>query len=200
MAQRETPEINAGSMADIAFLLLIFFLVTTTMNSDVGILKRLPEKITHPTTIAIHERNVLRINLNSNNEIFIEDKTVSIENTRQLIIGFIDNGAGTDKNNNPCTWCNGAKDAQLSDHPSKAIISLQSNRSTSYATYVAMQNEIVGAYNTLRGQLAQQLYGKSYTDLQNDYKKDKKNTKLHSKIKQIKEKYPQLIIEEEPLK
>lgn len=199
MAQRENPEINTGSMADIAFLLLIFFLVTTTLDTELGIVKRLPEK-THEIGIEVNEKNVLEININSTNEILIEGKhIVKIESVRQLIVDFIDNGAGTDVEGNKCSWCNGKKDIQSSDHPDKAVIKLQSNRSTSYASYITLQNEIVGAYSELRNRLSQSLYGKSFDTMLTNFKKDKNNKALQSKIKFIKAKYPQHILEEEPI-
>ncbi len=200
MAQRETPEINAGSMADIAFLLLIFFLVTTTMDTDIGIIKRLPEKNIHSPEINVHEKNVFEIHINSANELLIEgEQTVQIETIRQLIIDFIDNGAGIDVEGNECTWCNGKKDITSSDHPAKAIIKLQSTRNTSYASYIAVQNEIIGAYSELRNNLALSLYNMSFETMLTAFKKDKNNKNLHSKIKFIKAKYPQHILEVEPL-
>lgn len=200
MSKRESPQINAGSMADIAFLLLIFFLVTTTMDVDTGILKRLPEKNLNPPEINVHEKNVFEIHINSANELLIEGKqTIEIRNLRQLIVDFIDNGAGTDLEDKECTWCNGRKDLTSSDHPAKAIVKLQSNRNTSYGLYVSVQNEIIGAYNELRNDLSLSLYGITFTSLIKDFKKDKSNNDLQSKIKLIKSKYPQHILEEEPL-
>ncbi len=199
MSERNPPEINAGSMADIAFLLLIFFLVTTTLDTELGIIKRLPEK-TSEIRMEVNQKNVLEININSTNEILIEGKhIVQIENVRQLIVDFIDNGAGTDVNGNKCTWCNGKKNNESSDHPDKAIIKLQSNRNTSYASYIALQNEIIGAYSELRNRLSLSLYGKSFDTMLTNFKKDKNNKVLHSKIKSIKVKYPQHILEEAPI-
>ena len=76
MSRKKSPEINAGSMADIAFLLLIFFLVTTTMNVDAGISKKIPEKITHETPINIKEKNILEVNINFNNQLFVDGKII----------------------------------------------------------------------------------------------------------------------------
>lgn len=200
MIQRETPEINAGSMADIAFLLLIFFLVTTTLHTEIGIFKRLPDK-KQTTSLPVNERNVLEVSINSNDEILIENsQLVQLEDVKKYVASFIDNGGGTDKDGNKCTWCNGEKDILSSEHPSKAIIKLQSNRSTTYATYIAVQNEIIAAYNELRNTLALNLYNTSYTNLLAALKNDKKNKALQSKIKFVKSKYPQLIIEEAPIK
>ena len=162
MSNRETPEINAGSMADIAFLLLIFFLVTTTLDTEVGIPKMLSDKI-EPPKVELNERNVLEISINANNEIQLESsEIVPLESLKQHIIDFIDNGATTDQNGNTCTWCTGKKDSQSSDHPAKAVVALESSRKTSYATYIATHNEINSAYVELRNNLANSLYGKSY--------------------------------------
>ncbi|HHC80905.1 MAG TPA: biopolymer transporter ExbD [Flavobacteriia bacterium] len=202
MARRETPEINAGSMADIAFLLLIFFLVTTTMDVDTGISRKLPEKqdpnIKPPI---LKEKNVFEVNVNRRNEILVEGEIyMKIEDLREAAKEFIDNGGGKDENGEECTWCEGKKDPASSDHPKKAIISLQSDRGTSYGTYIAVQNELVGAYTDLRNRLSEKLYGISYTQLLKDKKNNPKNQAIKDKIDNIKKKYPQIISEAEPTK
>ncbi len=201
MARRETPEINAGSMADIAFLLLIFFLVTTTMDVDTGISRKLPEKqdpnIEPPI---LKEKNVFEVNVNRNNEILVESDTyMQIGDLREAAINFIDNGGGTDENGEECTWCGGKKDPKSSDHPKKAVISLQSDRGTSYGAYIAVQNELVGAYTDLRNKLSEKLYGISYTQLLKNAKNSSSQS-LKDKILNIKKKYPQIISEAEPTK
>ncbi|MET2985823.1 ExbD/TolR family protein [Aureibaculum conchae] len=201
MSERNNTEINAGSMADIAFLLLIFFLVTNTMDTETGIYKRLPEKQINPPRIDIKEKNVLDISINTNDEILIEgNQIIGIENLKQIVIDFIDNGAGTNKKGEKCTWCNGKKDPTSSDHPEKALINLQTKRNTSYSTYVTVQNEILSAYSELRNKVSQSLYSTTFSQLENDLKNDKSNTALASKVKSIKSKYPQLLIEETPEK
>ena len=91
--RRHAATVNAGSMADIAFLLLIFFLVTTTISADKGILRQLPpyDCPTNDCTKDIHEHNILRINLNHKDEIFIEDKLVPLEDVAQIVNAFVDN-------------------------------------------------------------------------------------------------------------
>ena len=157
MAKRALPEINAGSMADIAFLLLIFFLVTTTMDVDTGISRKLPEKQDEDIEPPIlKEKNVFVVTVNRNNEILVEgDKFMTVDMIREEAVKFIDNGGGLgnpidDAEPAECDWCEGAKDPQSSDHPNKAIISLESDRGTSYGTYIAVQNELVGAYTVLK--------------------------------------------------
>ena len=206
MARRENSEINAGSMADIAFLLLIFFLVTTTMDVDSGIARKLPEK-TPPdqkTDIVVKEKNVLDIVVNRNNQLLVENEFVKVEDIKRLTMDFIDNGGGVsakkgDIPGKPCDYCNGAKDPASSDHPSKAIISLQSDRGTTYGMYISIQNEIEGAYNELRNKLALKKYKRSYKDLLGDYK-DNGSAKIKAKIDFLKDSYPQIITEPEPIK
>ena len=207
MARRDLPEINAGSMADIAFLLLIFFLVTTTMDVDTGISRRLPEKQREdqPKPPKLKEKNVFVVTVNRNNDILVEgEHYMTVDKLRAEAIKFLDNGGGL---GNPiddaepafCDWCEGTKDPASSDHPNKAVIALESNRGTSYGTYIAVQNELVGAYTDLRNRLSNKLYGVSYTKLL----KDNKNTpskSLKDKIDNIKKKYPQIISEMEPQK
>ena len=207
MARRETPEINAGSMADIAFLLLIFFLVTTTMNVDSGISRKLPEKppADYQPPI-IKEKNVLDITVNRNNQLLVEAKDyVKATDIKQIAIDFIDNGGGEGNNDaGKCDYCEGKRLETSSDHPNKAIISLQSDRGTSYAMYISIQNEIESAYTELRNRLATKMYGKSYTVLLKDYdlaknaKQFKAADKLKLKIDKIKEMYPQIISEPDP--
>jgi len=208
MARRENSEINAGSMADIAFLLLIFFLVTTTMDVDSGISRKLPEK-TPPdqqNDVIVKEKNVFDITVNRSNQILIEGTDyVKVEDIRELTVAFIDNGGGlsTPREDNPagvpCDYCEGAKDPLSSDHPSKAVISLQSDRGTTYGMYISIQNEIEAAYVELRNRLGEAKYGRSYEDLLKD-NKDNPSTSTSEKIDFLKESYPQIISEPEPIK
>jgi len=204
MARREIGEINAGSMADIAFLLLIFFLVTTTMDVDSGIARKLPEKSDVESDVIVKEKNVLDIVVNRNNQLLVENEYVKVTDVKRLAMKFIDNGGGIgtpvdDKPGEPCDYCTGEKDPNSSDHPSKAIISLQSDRGTSYGMYISIQNEIEAAYNELRNTLSKKLYGRSYDELLNDYK-DNPSISLQDKIDDLKNKYPQIITEPEPIK
>jgi len=119
---KQAPEVNAGSMADIAFLLLIFFLVTAVIPNDHGINRKLP-KLCPPgqkCQADIHERNILRISLNANQEIMLDQDVVSVENIKDLTKLFIDNNG-----DNSCDYCNGSGLANASDNPKKAVIALQ---------------------------------------------------------------------------
>ena len=208
MAKRDVPEINAGSMADIAFLLLIFFLVTTTMDVDTGISRKLPEKQPEdmPDPPKLKEKNVFIVTVNRNNDILVEGETfMTVDQIREEAVRFIDNGGGM---GNPidgaepaeCDWCEGEKNPESSDHPNKAVISLESDRGTSYGTYISVQNELVGAYTDLRNRLSEKMYGISYTQMLKDAKNNASNETLKERISIIKNKYPQIISEAEPTK
>ncbi len=200
----ENSEINAGSMADIAFLLLIFFLVTTTMDVDSGIARKLPEKTKVESKVTIKEKNILDIVVNRNNQLLVENANVKVGDIKKLAMDFIDNGGGLSapkdgKPGEPCDYCNGAKDPASSDHPTKAIISLTSSRGTTYGMYITIQNEIEMAYDELRNNLSLKLYNRSYKDLKKDYKNDKSEA-IKMKLDNLKAKYPQIITEPEPIK
>jgi hypothetical protein len=206
MPRRDTPEINAGSMADIAFLLLIFFLVTTTMNVDSGISKKLSEK--PPPDYKppiIKEKNIFEVNINRNNELLVEGERMDVKDLRAAAIKFIDNGGGLGKPGEdgtpgqPCDYCQGERSESSSDHPNKAIISVQSDRGTEYGTYVAVQNELLRAYTELRNRLAKERYGMLYTDLEKAYKdSQRQDESLKKKVEDIKTSYPQIISDAEP--
>ena len=211
MARRENSEINAGSMADIAFLLLIFFLVTTTMDVDSGISRKLsekpPENFTPPV---IKQKNIFEVNINRNNEMLVEDEEMNLEDLKQATIDFLDNGGGMGKATEfqaagPCDYCNGEKSDDSSDHPNKAIISVQSDRGTSYGMYISVQNELLAAYTELRNRYAKkyitgQYAGMTYEELVLLQGNDKENESLKAVIKKVKEAYPQIISDAEPTK
>lgn len=202
MARRNAPEVNAGSMADIAFLLLIFFLVTTTIETDSGISRKLPpiDENEQEEEVKLKERNIFEVLVDDVGNILVEDKLMDVKDLRQAAIDFLDNGGGT--GDEACDYCRGAKDPNSSDNPIKAVISLQNNRQTKYKNYITVQNELVAAYNVLRDREAQRLFGAPFTQMEaafNDpeYPKDKKD-KLEERINLIKEMYPQKLSEAEP--
>lgn len=201
MARRNAPEVNAGSMADIAFLLLIFFLVTTTIETDSGISRKLPPiDDTDQEDVTLKERNIFEVLVDDAGNILVEDKLMEVENLREAAIQFLDNGGG--KGDEACNYCRGARDPDSSDNPIKAVISLQNNRQTKYKNYITVQNELVAAYNFLRNREAKRLFKTDFTAMEaayNDpeYPKDKKD-KLEERIKVIKEMYPQKLSEAEP--
>lgn len=172
--RRGLQEINAGSMADIAFLLLIFFLVTTTMDVDSGIARKLPpmpEEEMQEDDSQINAKNIYVVLINTNNQLLVEGELTDISQLREGAKRFINNN-GIDPN--------------LSENPDKAIISLQNDRGTEYKTYIQVQNELAAAYNELRNDAALNKFGKRYIDLN---KVDKK---------EIRKMYPQKISEAEP--
>lgn len=200
MARRSAPEVNAGSMADIAFLLLIFFLVTTTIETDTGINRKLPPmEDEEQENVKLKEKNIFTVLVNDAGEILVEDEPMEIEELRQAAIEFLDNGGG--KGAQSCDYCQGARDPKSSDNPVKAVISLRNNRQTKYKNYIAVQNELVAAYNSLRDREAERLFGTKFTEMEAafnnpDYNGDK--DKLKERIKTIKEMYPQKLSEAEP--
>lgn len=206
MALRSAPEINAGSMADIAFLLLIFFLVATTMEVDTVISRRLPQKtpITNDIPDEFHARNVFEININRNNQMLVEKKEyVKLEDLKVKVLEFLDNGGGAGSNGvGNCTYCKGGPDrsvsSEMSDHPNKAIISLRTDRGTSYEMFVAVHDVLGQAYMELRNREAQRLYGVSFEDLIDQKFNEKDNDELDEKIKKIKDLFPEIISEVEP--
>lgn len=168
MAKRSAPEVNAGSMADIAFLLLIFFLVTTTIETDSGISRKLPpmqeDEVEPPI---IKERNIFKVEVNRNNDLLVEDDLMDISELRQSAMDFLDNGGGVGED--ACDYCQGAGSSSSSDNPTKAVIMLVNDRNTDYGAYISVQNELVAAYNTLRDRTAQDMFGKSFRRMEADY-------------------------------
>jgi len=193
MAKRAAPEVNAGSMADIAFLLLIFFLVTTTMEKDSGINRKLPPIEDNQEDVIIKQKNIFTVLLNGKDQLLVEDELMELKDLRAAAVKFLDNGGGTNADGIKCDYCQGAKDPSSSDHPDKAIISLKNERQTSYGAYISVQNELVAAYNELRNIRSQKVNGMSFIAMQKNYKdvnwKGNKE-KLKEKISQIKLDYP----------
>ena len=156
------PEVNAGSMADIAFLLLIFFLVTTTIETDAGLDRMLPPIEPPETDVVIKQKNIFQVNINKAGQLLADGELIELKNLREKAKAFLENnGDGS------CNYCSGGRrDASSSDNPTKAIISLKNDRETKYGTYITVQNELVAAYNTLRNREALRLYGMKYTQME----------------------------------
>lgn len=196
------PEVNAGSMADIAFLLLIFFLVTTTIESDAGLDRKLPPIEPPENPPIIRQKNIFTVVVNKNNQLLVEDEVMELKDLRAAAVEFLDNGAGVGEKGEVCDYCQGPKNPESSDHPSKAIISLQNDRMTEYGTYIAVQNELVGAYNELRNREAERLYGTSFTDMNalflDPQTSDDVKDDLKPKLENIQNLYPQKLSEAEP--
>ena len=202
---RKSPEVNAGSMADIAFLLLIFFLVTTTIETDSGINRKLPpmEDVIDPPIIK--ERNIFTVVVNKNNDILVEEKPMQLRDVRSAAVKFLDNGGGVGEE--ACDYCQGERYTSSSYNPDKAIISLKNDRETDYKVYISVQNELVAAYNELRDREFLRLYpnqrmtfveaNKLYSDPRTS---PKEKLKLKPKLDVLKKMYPQKLSEAEPSK
>lgn len=193
MAKREISEINAGSMADIAFLLLIFFLVTTTMDTDTGLIRKLPpvlDEYTPPPPIK--QRNIFEILVNANDQLLVEGEYIQITELRAKAREFIK----SDPSNANMPEFKATEIPRLGlVSVSKQIISLQNDNGTSYEMYIKVQNELVAAYNELRNEFAQQKFGKSYQELVQQSGASDANKE---KMKAVKKFYPQRISEAEP--
>jgi biopolymer transport protein ExbD len=209
MAKRAAPEVNAGSMADIAFLLLIFFLVTTTIETDSGLNRKLPPMEESEDDVIIKEKNIFQLEVNRSNQLFLktggEEKIIEIKDLRKAAVSFLDNGGGT--GDNACQYCQGEKNPRSSDNFQKAIISLQNDRATHYDTYIAVQNEIIAAYNELRDRefrKANPSYDMSFVEASNAYADARTSpstkAKLKEKLQEIKDRVPQIFSEAEPKK
>lgn len=166
---RKIQEINAGSMADIAFLLLIFFLVTTTMDTDAGLGRMLPpmpeENAEEPPPI--NERNTFIVLVNSQDKLFVEGEPLDISQLREKAKEFIANKENRDDlPRKEMIYVEGLQREELICKT--AVISLQNDNNTSYKTYIAVQNELMAAYNELRDEFSQNEWGKKFDDLDKD--------------------------------
>ncbi len=185
--KRSVGEINASSMADIAFLLLIFFLVTTTMNVDTGLPRMLPPMPREKEEVDqdVNERNLLLVRINQSDRLMVGGTPIALSELRQKTREFL-----TNPNNDPNLPERKVKNIPLiGDYPvTEGVISLQNHRSTSYKTYLQVQNELVAALNELRNELSRQQFGKYFDKLSDDEKKA------------IQAAIPQRISEAEPVK
>ncbi|MDX1762317.1 MAG: biopolymer transporter ExbD, partial [Christiangramia sp.] len=173
---------------------------TTTIETDSGISRKLPpwqpEDVEPPV---IKQRNIFTVLVNSNNQLLVEDEEMELSELREAAVEFLDNGGGT--GDEACSFCQGAKDPSSSVNPQKAIISLVNNRGTEYGTYIAVQNELVAAYNQLRDREAQRMYGMSFTQMEKNYNDPNYNgdkDALKEKIDVITNMIPQKLSEAEP--
>lgn len=150
MFKRKLQEINTSSMADIAFLLLIFFLVSTTIDTDKGIQRKLAPIAEEPIDIILNKKDVLDIIINSDNQLMVNSEIIALEELKSYAMDFIDNPS--QKNNKPKFAHN-------------AIVNLKNTRGTNYDTYMQVQNELAAAYHQLRENEAINSYTKTYRNL-----------------------------------
>ena len=242
MARREIPEINAGSMADIAFLLLIFWLVTTTIDSDEGVKRQLPPPV--PPDMEqqeVKDGDVYNVRTNFRDELLVEKEVMSISQLKDGAKDFlVATGTGLLHPERPNVtlgddnmkyperqWVRKSELIPLEQSylaagqpktaerirekltaielfggdykelPGSALISLQTDRSTSYDLYLQVQNELEAAVNELRDELSLSKFNESYAALEERYSRTKEASLLE-KIKSIRLVYPQRISEAEP--
>lgn len=172
--KREDAEIPSSSLADIAFLLLIFFLLVTTIDVDTGIgLTLPPAPDPNQPPPELNDRNLLNILVNTEGLVQIEGEPTPIDQVKNRVKEFI-----TNNGQNP----------ELSDSPDKAVVSIKTTRQTPYSVYIDMFDEVKGAYLEIRNTAAQAEFGKKYKELEEDSPAQKK----------IQEMYPEQISIAEP--
>lgn|SRR5690625_4792795 len=165
--KREDPEVGGSGMADIAFLLLIFFLLVTTIDVDTGIglqLPPAPEEDQEPPPIK--ERNLLNILVNAEGMVLIDDEPTQVAQVKQIVKDFVTNRG---------------QDPNLSDSPDKAIVSIKTSRQTPYRTYIDMLDEVMGAYADLRNQASQSEFGVPYDQLEDESARQEKVRDIYPK-------------------
>ena len=162
---RELQQINAGSMADIAFQLLIFFLVATTMDTDSGIFRKLPPmpEEEQKEEKEIKDRNIFVVLVNKDNQLLVENELMDIRKLREAAKEFIANPAN--KDDLPERIPEEINHFGTIPITKFHVISLQNDRGTTYGTYIAVQNELTAAYNELRDELSIAKFGIRYNDL-----------------------------------
>jgi len=148
--ERENPEIPSASLADIAFLLLIFFLVTTTIDADKGIYMQLPPKLDENNPPPeINQRNLLNVLVSADGQVLIDNEVTTVSAIRDIVKRHI---------------LNNGREPQFSISPDKAVTSFKTKRGLPYETYIAVLDEIKSAYNEVRDQAARQEFGMPYNE------------------------------------
>ena len=161
MGKKKTPGINSSSTADIAFLLLCYFLMTTTMGDQAGLQRRLPPIPDKDQQVdqKVNRRNIIIVRINSADRLFAGNEALDVTLLKDKIKEFIANP--TDDPNLPEKEMKEIEGIGM--YPvSKGVISLQNDRGTSYQAYIAVQNELVKAVNELRDEFSLQRYGRKF--------------------------------------
>ena len=168
---RKAPEINAGSMADIAFLLLIFFLVTTTMDVDTGITRKLPPPVEDDKIdVPVKDRNVMKVLVNNQDRLMVNGKFLDVSMLKNEAKKFM--AIHPDNPDFPEVAPKFIEELDREIMTSKGIISLKNDRGTSYQMYISVQNELAAAFSEMKDELSVNLFGLKYTQLVNkDMKK-----------------------------
>lgn len=190
MGKRKVQEINASSMADISFLLLIFFLVTTTMAVDKGLSRQLPPPLPpdmEKPEVEIKQRNIFVVLVNSNDELLVQGEPLDIRNLKEKAKDFILNASNSETLPEVVAVQVDFGDGEETVMTTKNhIISLQNDRGTHYQKYIEVQNELAAAYNEIREDYARAKFNMSYEELSEDQQKG------------VQKVYPQKISEAEP--
>ena len=171
--KRKIQEINAGSMADIAFLLLIFFLVATTMNTDTGLVRMLPPMPPEDQPqdeIKVKERNLFLVFINGRGDIMAgaagKQEAIDLrqlkDRTKEFILNPLDDENLPEKANKDIELPDGGKWVYA---VSEGVVSLQTTRDTGYQSYIMVQNELTRAFNEVRDEVAQRKFGAKFADL-----------------------------------
>lgn len=170
---RKLDQINASSMADISFLLLIFFLVTTSMNVSMGLTRRLPPPLPPdqtPQDVDIKKRNLFVVKINSLNQLLVQGEEMNIRELKGKAKEFILN----ERNDVhlPAKVSREFETLGVMEYTRDHVISVQNDVDTQYQAYIDVQNEIVAAYNELRNELSKAKFGKLYEELEEQQQKD----------------------------
>ena len=168
MAKKKVPEINGSSMADIAFIALIFFLMVTTMDKEEGIsrlLPPIPPEDQKMEDLKVNRRNIIQVKINSNDRLLAGGQPMDVSQLKDKIKEFMSN-----PNDDP-----NLPEKEIQDIPglgpvpvSKGVISLQNDRGTTYQAYITVQNELIKAINELRDDFSMKTFGKKYSKLDED--------------------------------
>ena len=168
MAKKKVPEINGSSMADIAFIALIFFLMVTTMDKEEGIsrlLPPIPPEDQKMEDLKVNRRNIIQVKINSNDRLLAGGQPMDVSQLKDKIKEFMTNPY--DDPNLP--------EKEIQDIPglgpvpvSKGVISLQNDRGTTYQAYITVQNELIKAINELRDDFSMKTFGKKYSKLSDE--------------------------------
>ena len=185
---KKIPQINASSMADISFLLLIFFLVTTSMDVNQGLARRLPAPVPPDQKVEntdINKRNLMVVKINSANQLMVQGQMLEIKQLRAKAKEFIKN-ENDDATLPKLVEEDFGEPIGVVKYTKDHVISVQNDVDTQYQAYLDVQNELVAAYNELRDECARQYFHKAYAELDEDQQK------------QVQKVYPQKISEAEP--
>ncbi|MBE6346422.1 MAG: biopolymer transporter ExbD [Bacteroidales bacterium] len=162
--KKKVPDLNAGSMADISFLLLIFFLVTTTMDTDSGITRRLPPPVENPEMdVKVKERNIMNVLINKYDKLLVNGKPGDVATLKDMTKEFITPRPSDEKAPEV-----EVKDIELIPEAvmiSKGVVSLKNDRGTSYSMYISVQNELAKAFNERKDELSLRYFNQHFADL-----------------------------------